>query len=164
MEAANKGAFQAGGLSIGLGIELPHEQGMNEYINLGVNFRYFFARKTMFVKYAQGFIVMPGGFGTFDELFEALTLVQTGRVEGFPIALIGTDYWTGLLQWLGGPVLDRGMISPPDIDMLHLTDDPVEAVRFVVDRGAELVAQDREAQDREAHDREAHERVAQERL
>jgi uncharacterized protein (TIGR00730 family) len=148
MEAANKGAFLAGGLSVGLGIELPHEQGMNEYINIGVNFRYFFARKTMFVKYAQGFIVMPGGFGTFDELFEALTLVQTHRVEGFPIALIGTDYWTGLIDWLRGPVLERSMIAPADIDMLHLTDDPAEAVHYVVERGAELAAHERESLER----------------
>ncbi|ACZ30008.1 conserved hypothetical protein [Xylanimonas cellulosilytica DSM 15894] len=141
MEAANRGASEAGGLSIGLGIELPFEQGMNEYVNLGVNFRYFFARKTMFVKYAQGFIVMPGGFGTFDELFEALTLVQTHKVTGFPVALVGSEYWQGLLDWLRGPVLDRGMVSAADPDLLHLTDDPAEAVKFVHARGAELAAE-----------------------
>ncbi|MGO1241867.1 MAG: TIGR00730 family Rossman fold protein, partial [Cellulosimicrobium funkei] len=111
MEAANKGASDAGGLSIGLGIELPFEQGMNRYVNLGVNFRYFFARKTMFVKYAQGFVVLPGGFGTFDELFEALTLVQTHKITEFPVALVGTDYWTGLLDWARTAVVGRGMIS-----------------------------------------------------
>jgi uncharacterized protein (TIGR00730 family) len=142
MEAANKGASEAGGLSVGLGIELPFEQGMNEYVNLGVNFRYFFARKTMFVKYAQGFIVMPGGFGTFDELFEALTLVQTHKVTEFPVALVGTDYWQGLLDWLRGPAVDRGMVSPTDPDLLHLTDDPTEAVAYLVERGAELAAQE----------------------
>jgi uncharacterized protein (TIGR00730 family) len=146
MEAANKGAHEAGGLSVGLGIELPFEQGMNEYVNLGVNFRYFFARKTMFVKYAQGFIVMPGGFGTFDELFEALTLVQTHKVTGFPVALLGTDYWQGLLDWLRGPVLERGTISPADPELLHLTDDPSEAVKFVLARGAELAAEERASQ------------------
>jgi uncharacterized protein (TIGR00730 family) len=138
MEAANKGAHEAGGVSVGLGIELPFEQGMNEYVNLGVNFRYFFARKTMFVKYAQGFIVCPGGFGTFDELFESLTLVQTHKVSGFPIALIGSDFWTGMLDWLRGPVVERGMISVPDPDLMHLTDDPAEAVAFMLDRNEEM--------------------------
>ncbi|GAB2457004.1 TIGR00730 family Rossman fold protein [Xylanimonas ulmi] len=145
MEAANKGASQAGGLSIGLGIELPFEQGMNDYVNLGVNFRYFFARKTMFVKYAQGFVVMPGGFGTFDELFEALTLVQTHKVTGFPIALVGCDYWGGLLDWLRGPVLERGTISEPDLRLLHLTDDPDEAVEYVRVRAEEIAAEERAA-------------------
>ena len=100
MEAANKGAGEAGGVSVGLGIELPFEHGLNEYVDLGVNFRYFFARKTMFVKYAQGFVVLPGGFGTFDELFEALTLVQTQKVTSFPIVLFGTAYWAGLVDWI----------------------------------------------------------------
>ncbi|PZR55089.1 TIGR00730 family Rossman fold protein [Xylanimonas oleitrophica] len=145
MEAANKGAAEAGGKSVGLGIELPFEQGMNEYVNLGVNFRYFFARKTMFVKYAQGFVVMPGGFGTFDELFEALTLVQTHKVTGFPLALVGTDYWGGLLEWIRTAVLDRGMIGEADPDLLHLTDDPREAVDYVIERGARLAAEEREA-------------------
>ncbi len=111
MEAANRGAREAGGVSVGLGIELPFEQGMNEFVDLGVNFRYFFARKTMFVKYAQGFVVLPGGFGTFDELFEALTLVQTRKVTSFPIVLVGTAYWAGLLDWLRSTVQGRGAIG-----------------------------------------------------
>jgi len=145
MSAANKGASQAGGLSVGLGIELPFEQGMNPWVDLGVNFRYFFARKTMFVKYAEGFIVLPGGFGTFDELFEALTLVQTHKVTEFPIVLVGTDYWQGLLDWLRGPVLERGMIREADLELIRLVDDPQEAVRIVRDRGAELRAAERAA-------------------
>ena len=132
MEAANKGAAEAGGASVGLGIELPFEQGLNAYVNLGVNFRYFFARKTMFVKYAQGFIVLPGGFGTLDELFEAMTLVQTRKVTSFPIVLMGTEYWGGLFDWLRGTVLDAGTVSPKDIDLLHLTDDVDEAVRLIM--------------------------------
>jgi hypothetical protein len=131
MEAANKGALEAGGTSVGLGIELPFEQGLNQYVDLGVNFRYFFARKTMFVKYAQGFIVLPGGFGTLDELFEALTLVQTRKVTSFPIVLMGSDYWSGLFEWLRGPVTSIGTVSPSDIDLLHLTDDVDEAVRII---------------------------------
>ncbi|MEO6412089.1 MAG: TIGR00730 family Rossman fold protein [Pedococcus sp.] len=133
MEAANKGARDAGGASVGLGIELPFEQGLNEYVNLGVNFRYFFARKTMFVKYAQGFIVLPGGFGTLDELFEAVTLVQTQKVTSFPIVLMGTEYWGGLFDWLRGTVLDAGTVSRKDVDLLHLTDDVDEAVRMVTE-------------------------------
>jgi uncharacterized protein (TIGR00730 family) len=145
MEAANAGAHKAGGTSIGLGIELPFEQGMNEHVNLGVNFRYFFARKTMFVKYAQGFVVLPGGFGTFDELFEALTLVQTHKVTEFPIVLVGSDYWGGLLDWVRGAVAERGMISAADLDLLHLTDSPAEAVQYVIERGRALAASEREA-------------------
>src|SRR5689334_236295 len=133
MEAANKGASEAGGVSVGLGIELPFEQGINQWVDLAVNFRYFFARKTMFVKYAQGFAVLPGGFGTLDELFEALVLVQTHKVTSFPIVLIGRDYWQGLLDWVKGPVLRRGMISPPDIELLNVTDDVGEAVALLVD-------------------------------
>jgi uncharacterized protein (TIGR00730 family) len=133
MEAANKGAYEAGGVSIGLGIELPFEQGLNQYVDLGVNFRYFFARKTMFVKYAEGFIVLPGGFGTLDELFEALTLVQTTKVTSFPIVLVGTSYWSGLVDWLRTSVLGHGAIGEKDLDLLQLTDDPAEAVRIVVD-------------------------------
>ena len=117
----------------GSGIELPFEQGLNEHVNLGVNFRYFFARKTMFVKYAQGFIVLPGGFGTLDELFEAVTLVQTQKVTSFPIVLMGTDYWGGLFDWLRGTVLEAGTVSPKDVDLLHLTDDVDEAVRIVTE-------------------------------
>ncbi|XXM85128.1 TIGR00730 family Rossman fold protein [Cellulosimicrobium sp. PMB13] len=145
MEAANKGAAEAGGTSVGLGIELPFEQGMNPYVNLGVNFRYFFARKTMFVKYAQGFVVLPGGFGTFDELFEALTLVQTHKITEFPLALVGTDYWGGLLEWARSAVVDRGMISAQDVDLLHVCDDPAEAVAYVCERGAQLRAEEVEA-------------------
>lgn len=140
MEAANKGAAEAGGKSIGLGIELPFEQHLNKYVNLGVNFRYFFARKTMFVKYAQGFIGMPGGFGTFDELFEALTLVQTNKINEFPIALIGVDFWKGLLDWIKGPVLKNKMISPIDPMLIHLTDSPAEAVAYMKEKGARLTA------------------------
>jgi uncharacterized protein (TIGR00730 family) len=131
MEAANKGASESGGVSVGLGIELPFETGLNPYVDIGVNFRYFFARKTMFVKYAQGFIVLPGGFGTFDELFEALTLVQTQKVTSFPIILMGSEYWTGLVDWLHGTVLAGGKISEPDVRLFHVTDDVAEAVRIV---------------------------------
>ena len=132
MAGANQGAHEAGGVSVGLGIELPFEQGMNRWVNLGVNFRYFFARKTMFVKYAQGFIVLPGGFGTFDELFEALVLVQTHKVTSFPIVLLGTAYWQGLIDWLAGPVLERGMIKAGDLDLLTVTDDVEKAVSLMV--------------------------------
>ena len=131
MEAANKGALEAGGTSVGLGIELPFEQGLNDFIDLGVNFRYFFARKTMFVKYAQGFVVLPGGFGTLDELFEAVTLVQTRKVTSFPLVLMGTDFWGGLLDWLYTSPLAAGTVNRRDIDLLHLTDDPTEAVRII---------------------------------
>lgn len=131
MEAANRGASDAGGCSVGLGIELPFEQGMNEWVNLGINFRYFFARKTMFVKYSQGFVVLPGGMGTFDELFEALTLAQTHKVTRFPVALIGVDYWSGLIDWMRDTVLADGKISPGDLDMLTLTDDVEEAVALM---------------------------------
>ena len=128
MEAVNKGAFEAGGTSVGLGIELPFEQGMNDYLSLGVHFRYFFARKTMFVKYAHGFVVLPGGFGTFDELFEALVLVQTHKVTEFPIVLVGCDYWGGLVDWLRRSAVAEGTISAADVTLLSLTDDPDEAV------------------------------------
>lgn len=136
MEAANKGALEAGGTSVGLGIELPFEAGLNDYVDLGVNFRYFFARKTMFVKYAQGFIVLPGGFGTLDELFEAITLVQTQKVTSFPIVLVGSHFWQGLLDWLRQAALEHGTISPADLDLVHLTDDVDEAVRIVVEADA----------------------------
>jgi uncharacterized protein (TIGR00730 family) len=132
MEAANKGASEAGGASVGLGIELPFEAGLNAWVDKGINFRYFFARKTMFVKYAQGFIVLPGGLGTFDELFEALTLVQTQKVTSFPIVLMGVDYWSGLLAWLRDTVLAEGKINPQDLEMLTLTDDVEEAVAMMV--------------------------------
>jgi uncharacterized protein (TIGR00730 family) len=133
MEAANRGALEAGGASVGLGIELPFEAGLNPYVDLGVNFRYFFARKTMFVKYAQGFIVLPGGFGTLDELFEALTLVQTQKVTSFPLVLLGSDYWGGLLGWLEGTLAEHGMINGEDLRLLQLTDDVDEAVRIIVE-------------------------------
>jgi uncharacterized protein (TIGR00730 family) len=132
MEAANKGARDAGGASVGLGIELPFEQGLNEHVNLGVNFRYFFARKTMFVKYAQGFVVLPGGFGTLDELFEALVLVQTKKVTSFPVVLLGHAYWDGLVDWLRSTVLPGGKVNVRDLDLFSVTDDPAEAVRIIV--------------------------------
>ena len=132
MEAANKGAAQAGGISVGLGIELPFETGLNPYVNLGINFRYFFARKTMFVKYSQGFVVLPGGFGTLDELFEALTLVQTQKVTSFPVVLFGRAYWAGLVGWLRETALTHGSVSSPDLDIFTLTDDVDEAVATVV--------------------------------
>ena len=132
MEAANKGASEAGGASVGLGIELPFEAGLNHWVDKGINFRYFFARKTMFVKYAQGFVVLPGGLGTFDELFEALTLVQTQKVTSFPIVLMGVDYWSGLLAWMRDTVLAEGKINAADLDMLTLTDDVDEAVAMMV--------------------------------
>src|SRR5919107_2114145 len=133
MEGANRGAFEAGGVSVGLGIELPFEQGLNEYVDLGVNFRYFFARKTMFVKYAEGFVVLPGGFGTLDELFEALTLVQTQKVTSFPIVLMGRRYWSGLLDWLRESAQEMGTIGPKDVDLLTLTDDVDEALQTILD-------------------------------
>ena len=128
----------AGGTSVGLGIELPHEQGMNEYVDLGVNFRYFFARKTMFVKYSDGFVVMPGGMGTLDELFEALTLVQTQKISSFPIVLVDSGYWGGLLEWLRTTMIERGMISASDPDLLHVVDDAEEAVDYVVSAARRL--------------------------
>jgi uncharacterized protein (TIGR00730 family) len=132
MEAANRGALEAGGVSVGLGIELPFETGLNEYVDLGVNFRYFFARKTMFLKYAQGFIVLPGGMGTLDELFEAVTLVQTGKVTRFPIVLVGTGYWSGLIDWLRERAVAAGTISPADLDLITVTDDVHAAVAEIV--------------------------------
>ena len=128
MEAANRGAASANGKSVGLGIELPHEHGLNKYVNLGMDFRYFFVRKTMFVKYSSGAIVFPGGFGTLDEMFEVLTLVQTHKVKRMPLVLVGTEYWRGLFDWLNGPVMDTGMISPLDPELVHITDDLNEAV------------------------------------
>ncbi len=131
MEAANKGASEAGGTSVGLGIELPFEQGMNEYVNLGINFRYFFVRKTMFVKYALGFVVMPGGFGTLDELFEAVTLVQTRKVSSFPIVLVGSEYWGGLVDWINDTLIGSGMASQADQYLLTVVDTAEEAVAVV---------------------------------
>src|SRR5450432_1278229 len=123
MAAANKGAADAGGTSVGLGIELPAEQGLNDYVDLGLEFRYFFVRKTMFVKYAQAFVVLPGGFGTLDELFESLTLVQTRKVTSFPVILYGSAYWNGLLEWVRTTLVPAGTIAPADIDLMHVTDD-----------------------------------------
>jgi uncharacterized protein (TIGR00730 family) len=131
MEAANRGASEAGGLSVGLGIELPFEQSLNDWVDLGLNFRYFFARKTMFVKYSQGFVILPGGFGTMDELFEALTLVQTHKVNQFPVVLLGSAYWSGLVGWLRDTMLAHGYISPGDLDLLTVTDDVDEVVRLL---------------------------------
>ncbi|MDQ6602639.1 MAG: TIGR00730 family Rossman fold protein [Chloroflexota bacterium] len=133
MEAANRGAIGAGGTSVGANIELPFEQGLNRYVNLALNFRYFFVRKTMFVKYAEGFICFPGGFGTLDELFESLTLIQTGKLGMFPVVLFGRAYWQGLLDWIRATVLAEGKINPPDLDLLTVTDDPAEAVRVVTE-------------------------------
>jgi uncharacterized protein (TIGR00730 family) len=137
MEAANRGAQEAGGLSVGLGIELPFEQRLNDWVDVGISFRYFFARKTMFVKYAQAFVVLPGGFGTLDELFEALTLVQTQKVTVFPIVLMGTEFWSGLVDWVRDRLLADGMISPADLDLFTVTesvDEAVAAVQAAFDR------------------------------
>ena len=131
MEAANKGAREGGGESVGCNIELPFEQGMNAYVTKAINFRYFFVRKTMFVKYAEGFIIFPGGFGTMDELFEALTLIQTGKATRFPVILMGTDYWSGLLDWLRNEMLAAGNISPEDLELFMLTDAPEEAAEII---------------------------------
>ncbi|MFC1417422.1 LOG family protein [Streptacidiphilus cavernicola] len=133
MESANKGAHEAGGTSVGLGIELPFEQGLNQYVDLGLNFRYFFVRKTMFVKYSQGFIVLPGGFGTLDELFEALTLVQTHKVTRFPVILFGVDYWSGLVDWVKRTVIAEGKASPSDLELIQLTDSVDEALKILDD-------------------------------
>ncbi|NEA67806.1 TIGR00730 family Rossman fold protein [Streptomyces sp. SID12488] len=131
MEAANKGACEAKGVSVGLGIELPFEQGLNAYVDIGLNFRYFFVRKMMFVKYAQGFVVLPGGLGTLDELFEALTLVQTQKVTRFPIVLFGSEYWGGLIDWLKNTLIAQGKASEKDLMLFHVTDDVDEAVALV---------------------------------
>lgn len=131
MEAVNRGCSEAGGFSIGLGIELPFEQGLNPWVDLGVNFRYFFVRKTMFIKYSQAFICLPGGFGTLDELFEALTLVQTKKVTKFPVVLFGTQYWQGLYDWIKNSMLEGGKVGEKDLALLHLTDDIEDAVRVV---------------------------------
>jgi uncharacterized protein (TIGR00730 family) len=148
MAAANKGAAEAGGESVGLAIELPHEQESNAWCTLTVKFRYFFVRKTMFVKYAQGFVIFPGGFGTFDELFESLTLVQTGKIEHFPIILYGTAYWQPLVDWLHSPVAEMGKIGPEDVNLFRCTDDLEEIVAWIEESFVEAEAARREA---EAH-------------
>lgn len=136
MEAANRGALEAGGTSVGLGIELPAEQRLNDWVEIGVNFRYFFVRKTCFVKYSRGFIAFPGGFGTLDELFEALTLVQTHKVTRFPIVLFGTEYWAGLVEWVSSRLTSEAKIGANDHELLYVTDDPAEVVELIqqVDR------------------------------
>jgi uncharacterized protein (TIGR00730 family) len=138
MEAANKGASNAGGVSVGLGIELPMEQGLNEYVEIGLEFRYFFVRKTCFVKYAQAFVVLPGGFGTLDELFEAVTLVQTGKITKFPIVLVGSAYWNGLRTWITDTILADGKISAGDPDLLRVVDDPAEVIQVICDAHAQI--------------------------
>jgi uncharacterized protein (TIGR00730 family) len=131
MEAANRGASEAGGLSVGLGIELPFEQDLNEWVDVGIAFRYFFVRKTMFVKYAQAFVILPGGFGTLDELFEALTLVQTRKVTRFPVILFGTEYWSGLLSWIRTTLAEAGTINATDLDLITVTDDIDEVLTVI---------------------------------
>jgi uncharacterized protein (TIGR00730 family) len=131
MEAANRGASEAGGLSVGLGIELPFEQDLNEWVDVGIAFRYFFVRKTMFVKYAQAFVILPGGFGTLDELFEALTLVQTRKVTRFPVILFGTEYWSGLLAWIRTTLAETGTINATDLDLITVTDDIGEVMAVI---------------------------------
>ena len=155
MEAVNRGASEAGGVSVGLGIELPFEQKLNEWVDIGVNFRYFFARKTMFVKYAQAFVIMPGGFGTLDEMFEALTLVQTQKVTRFPVVLYGVDYWKGLLDWMRGSLLSGGKIHAGDLDLMLLSDDVDEIVGHIVESSQARSAQEQaelRSSSRTAHD------------
>jgi uncharacterized protein (TIGR00730 family) len=137
MEAANRGAYEAGGLSIGCNIELPFEQGSNAYLTRSLNFKFFFVRKTMFAKYATAFIVFPGGYGTLDELFEALTLIQTGKVRHFPVILFGSAYWAGLVDWLTRTVAEERKINPTDLRLFQVTDDPEEAARIVIEARAE---------------------------
>lgn len=132
MEAANRGAKDADGLSVGLGIELPHEQGLNEWVDFGLNFRYFFVRKMMFLKYASGFVVMPGGFGTLDELFEAITLRQTGKVHQFPLVLVGREYWGGLVDWIRGRLVAEKVIAPTDPDLIGVVDTADEAAAYML--------------------------------
>jgi len=132
MEAANRGCQEGGGLSVGFNIELPHEQGLNPYCDIAMTFKHFYARKVMFVKAAEGFVIFPGGFGTLDEMYEALTLIQTGKVLHFPVVLFGSDYWEEMLDWVRDEVLADGMISPEDVELLHVTDDPAQAVETVV--------------------------------
>jgi uncharacterized protein (TIGR00730 family) len=141
MEAANRGCKEGGGLSVGFNIELPHEQGLNPWCDLSLTFHHFYARKVMFVKSAEGFVIFPGGFGTQDELWEALTLIQTGKIGVFPIVLFDTDYWGELLDWLRKEMLEDNLISPEDVELLYVTDDPPEAVELVVSRYRTRVAE-----------------------
>jgi uncharacterized protein (TIGR00730 family) len=152
MEAANRGCQEGGGMSVGCNIELPHEQDINSYVDLGVEFRYFFARKTMFVKYADGFVILPGGFGTMDELFEALTLIQTGKIEHFPVVLVGTEFYGGLIDWIKARLAAERMISPSDLDLMVVTDDIEEVVR-IMKEGSRLrqAAAQVEARERAKH-------------
>lgn len=150
MAAGNKGAAEAGGVSVGLGIELPYEQAMNEYVNLGINFRYFFVRKMMFVKYSLGYVVLPGGFGTMDELFEAVTLAQTKKVLSFPLVLVGSDYWGGLVDWINTRMIDEGMIAPHDSKLITVVDTAADAVTEILD-GVHRVADQVRAENNKAH-------------
>jgi uncharacterized protein (TIGR00730 family) len=153
MEAANRGAKEAGGVSIGCNIELPFEQGLNEYVDLGMEFRYFFVRKVMFVKYAMGFVIFPGGFGTLDELFESLTLIQTGKVEHFPVVLYGKDYWDGMMQWIRDKPLYEEKISPEDLDLLTVTSD--------IDEACEAMAKHRRSREQERKETASQEALAE---
>jgi uncharacterized protein (TIGR00730 family) len=132
MEAANRGAFEANATSVGCNIELPFEQGINHYVTVPINFRYFMVRKTMFVKYAQAFVIFPGGFGTLDELFEALVLIQTRKVRDFPVVLFGSSYWSGLLDWISGTLLVQRTVAPEDLHMFRVTDSPGEILDIVL--------------------------------
>ena len=145
MEAVNKGCKEAGGLSVGCNIELPHEQALNPYVDLGIEFRYFFVRKTMFVKYARGFIIFPGGFGTLDELFESLTLAQTGKIDHFPVVLFGRAYWAGLLSWMNEQTLAHELVSSEDLRLLSVTDDPDEAAEIATRARPEVEPHPRKA-------------------
>lgn len=146
MEAGNRGAREAGARSIGLNIELPFEQYVNRYVDVPVQFQYFFVRKTMFVKYASGFVIFPGGFGTLDELFESLTLIQTGKIKNFPVVLFGSDFWGGLMRWMEEQLVSQGKIGPEDLDLIKILDDPVEVRDFIVKaiQGADFQAEKEE--------------------
>src|SRR5205823_4121041 len=145
MEAVNKGCKEAGGLSVGCNIELPHEQALNPYVDLGIEFRYFFVRKTMFVRFARGFVIFPGGFGTLDELFESLTLAQTGKIDHFPVVLFGSSYWNGLLDWMRAETLAHELVSPEDLNLLSLTDDPDQAAEIATRARPEAAPHPRKA-------------------
>jgi uncharacterized protein (TIGR00730 family) len=141
MEAANRGCKEGGGLSVGFNIELPHEQGLNAYCDIGLTFHHFYARKVMFVKAAEGFVIFPGGFGTQDELWEALTLIQTGKIGVFPVVVFDSDFWEELLDWMRAEMLDDKLIAPDDVDLLYLSDEPKEAVELVVSRYDQRLAE-----------------------